>query len=757
MTIAELLHDLTDVEFFFAFIARSRAMWLSSFAMYGDPDAPRYAAVWVPRALVIPGQSSQTLALGLGPAAAMNPAAATPGFVPRLIAATGTKTRLRFSFVLQKGNAATFGNPMVQLNLDPNALNPHQAGNGAVPKVPSSVAIYNTDSWTQVKAAAILTNWVDSNGHMVGYRPWATTLTRYGGAAPGGDPFVVWEGALDHDVMRSGFVRPEVSTPIYGDLTDETPPQFFTLWRGDCYEQWPADLTDSFDMGVRCLGPLQSNEIDDYVELMKTVGPGYTPLAIGASTVNTYGNFEQPLFAITFRPIAQSVPLPRRLVILSGGTKYPSSQKVSSSDPIVEPTTPRFVSPTLPPITTLSGVWSPTDPNFAALDTSIVNHLSGDGIHGAQWAAAKNDNLVAARAYTWAEEGYPVLTPRTPMAIDSISKSLVGMAIVHFFAPNGDTSLLKKSIFSPELLDIQVHPANLANATATTLDRCLYFQTGFSDLLDHIQYYPLIAALADPPSMPPPLPGSQSTFFGAYPQSLYTHSPPATYAYEGGAARLMSELLSLKVSPVALPPARAHFETAMAFWWWGNQTDPRTFILPATRNECLQRGLPPMHGSAPIVKVGFGDGEGPHVPFAYWRFGAYSQGSGGWAMSATTLVRLYNALAPSRTTGPSLTTAELAVLVAPDSTGRGRHVGLSTRTEDVTNIQLTQVMYGGGWLGSSSFAQFEFRSDFALHDTWAFATMTNQDAFGSLDLATFYANIRALDLANLPPVDYDGV
>ncbi|MFO0616875.1 MAG: serine hydrolase [Polyangiaceae bacterium] len=743
---------MTSLEFAGSFVNRSDTMWLSSFTMYGPPAAPRYTGIWVP----YPGGKKvapQSLALSLTAAEAKVVSKTFPGNHPMLIGATGGESDARFSIVLVKANPADLGYPKVFVgeslghataDIPPNlVLGPPQAKQ---PTVVSSVAAYNDGGslGSGATLATIKTFWPSGKPGVLkgGYRPWNLTLFDTIAFDPLTKNESMWEVAQDHKTMRSGWARPEVAIPInFGS-------KHLTLWRTDTYAAFPADMAAPFDMGIRVVSPIFS-ELDVCDAITAKWAEGFVPLSIGA-TQSIKGNGSQSAtFAIAFRPINQRRPLPKRLVILRAGATIARPLRVTSDDQIVNVFTPHFVSPTLPPIAPPSGPfepvigkWSPSDPVYASLDNIFVTHLREEAIHCAQWAAAKNDNPFAGSAYTWAEEGYPLVTPHSPMPIASCAKALTGLAVVHHFAPNGNTKKLKKSIF--QLLNVNVQPMNQLAAAGTTLDDCLYMTTGFDKSLDGNEA--LAAKWAQPTGQGhlPALPGDQTKFFQNYPQSIWVAQPPgAPWNYDGMGTRLMSELLGMH-----LAGGTTMYEKAMLDWWQLNSK--QAFSRPETVAGCLAVS-PPQHDSRPnVTTLYLKNGMAVPGPSCYAGNGnGWGQGSGGWNMSAMTVCRILMAMSPYRISGPKILPAEVQLLAEEaDHPGNGRHIIVSN------GAVKTQFSFGGAWAGSASGFTYEFDTGMPPGSpTWAVAAMSNQVPYSSI--GAILSKIQSMNPSLLPAFTYD--
>ena len=104
---------------------------------------------------------------------------------------------------------------------------------------------------------------------------------------------------------------------------------------------------------------------------------------------------------------------------------YPFSVQAGGSSPnahfavlFAQSTTP------LPRFFTASGPRT-----VVAIDEAVRNYMKADGIHGATLGIAENKRLLYAKAYTWAEEGYPLTNTNTTFRVASCSKAITSIAI----------------------------------------------------------------------------------------------------------------------------------------------------------------------------------------------------------------------------------------------------------------------------------------------------------------------------------------
>lgn len=68
-------------------------------------------------------------------------------------------------------------------------------------------------------------------------------------------------------------------------------------------------------------------------------------------------------------------------------------------------------------------------PELAAFDDAMKNHMQREGIRAGVLAISKNGVLKFARAYTWAEPGYPATQPSSLFRLASVSKMFTSAAI----------------------------------------------------------------------------------------------------------------------------------------------------------------------------------------------------------------------------------------------------------------------------------------------------------------------------------------
>jgi hypothetical protein len=79
-------------------------------------------------------------------------------------------------------------------------------------------------------------------------------------------------------------------------------------------------------------------------------------------------------------------------------------------------------------------------PSLSAFDDLMYTYVRNNGIRAGSMAVAREGRLVYARAYTWAEEGYPITQPTSLFRIASCNKPLTSIAI-HQLIEKGHLSL----------------------------------------------------------------------------------------------------------------------------------------------------------------------------------------------------------------------------------------------------------------------------------------------------------------------------
>ncbi len=66
---------------------------------------------------------------------------------------------------------------------------------------------------------------------------------------------------------------------------------------------------------------------------------------------------------------------------------------------------------------------------FATIEQKFMDHMQARNVRAASVAIAKDGRLVFARAYTWAEPGYPVTEPTTVFRLASVTKPITAIAM----------------------------------------------------------------------------------------------------------------------------------------------------------------------------------------------------------------------------------------------------------------------------------------------------------------------------------------
>jgi CubicO group peptidase (beta-lactamase class C family) len=124
----------------------------------------------------------------------------------------------------------------------------------------------------------------------------------------------------------------------------------------------------------------------------------------------------------------------------------------------------------------------PLVPALAAVDTAITTYLRDTGTRAASVAITRDDRLVYARAFTWAEPSYPVTTPASVFRIASMSKPITALAIFRLIETGAfglDDAVIPQLGLSPP-------PGQALHAAAATITvrQLLAHTSGLGDLPD---------------------------------------------------------------------------------------------------------------------------------------------------------------------------------------------------------------------------------------------------------------------------------
>ncbi len=129
------------------------------------------------------------------------------------------------------------------------------------------------------------------------------------------------------------------------------------------------------------------------------------------------------------------------------------------------------------PIARQMTVTGPTPPHLTAtetakLDTAMKSFMQTHGVRASQFSFSRFGKMIYSRAFTWAEPGYPITQPDSPMRLASNSKAFAAAAIYKLSL--ADPTLLGKKAFAflgitAKALDTQIVDPRINDITVQHL------------------------------------------------------------------------------------------------------------------------------------------------------------------------------------------------------------------------------------------------------------------------------------------------
>ena len=114
----------------------------------------------------------------------------------------------------------------------------------------------------------------------------------------------------------------------------------------------------------------------------------------------------------------------------------------------------------------------------AAIDNVMATYMTTENLRGAALAIARGGRLVYAKGYTFAEPGYPDLTPQTPLRQASVSKTFTGVAMMRLLQDMPSITLDTKVQSLMHLKQPDGHPPADARWADITLRHLLESDSG---------------------------------------------------------------------------------------------------------------------------------------------------------------------------------------------------------------------------------------------------------------------------------------
>lgn len=466
-----------------AYVARAeKKFYLRSVAMYGDPDDPRFASIFLP----IP-QGGSLLAnrvvsanLAIADIAGEVLTRRAEGYLPLLITATSSVSAFRYTMVFEHVLAA--GGAYVERIVrsigtwDDFAADDENGGTDA-----PYFGFADQNNYNLLSLDAFTIGSPPTIAYCGVFSP--TVRTTKNGEVAGVDPRQNWNAQMQGDVgdlpfhldprydaARRGWARIEAFAYSAPNGAANTR-QLVAVWRSDSYLPWPDLYTepDNFEGGTVPRGPLGPSAVSQTVSEMKA--SGYWPVHVNAS-----GSASDLRFFLVFAPAQMHGPLPRRFrVVRSTPTKTALTHVDNVNDTLTDvahlrplvmgrtapevldsigpfasgPPAARQSSPggrggpgpsgpsqTNQPFPATSSAYG-LDPGYLELDRFMHDQMRARDVRMGQLAIARNGALKFAHAYTYAEEGYPLCQLSHLIRLGSVSKPLTAMAVVRGFAKEG--------------------------------------------------------------------------------------------------------------------------------------------------------------------------------------------------------------------------------------------------------------------------------------------------------------------------------
>ncbi len=631
--------------------ARARGERLVSLCSYGDGADPRHATVWAASAGpeqrfvhdVEGGRVTSVLARHAG-----------EGYHPALVGMTGTPERPVLALVLERGEGDA---PPSRL------MTPRPFREGAGAFFLARAAGEGLDDGGYLRSVAVVGAPQDARGaglHVAAvWAPqpavriaWAVHLD----AVDAGD--ARWRRRWETRTLET-VARPVLAIPV---ASGEGARWVLSLWHDRFLDPWPTP--DPFAHATRfaaderlgsaaladAIGRRRADEDRRVIALAAGEGPDGTR------------------FLALYGAPGREAHLERRFMVVAPGGEGPAHVAADEA----------FRSGEAPP---------PVHP----LDGWAHQHMRESGARHGQIVVVRGRRLAFARAYTFAEAGYPVARLDDAMRLGSISKALTAAALLAAIDRRGLADGLDTRVIGEDLLGFAAGegPPRLGAVTLRHLlthDAGLRTFTGVRpDEPDNPLSEQRLGALLGEGGAPA-RPGWLSRgLHELHDDGAFTRPPGGADAsrldYSNEGFILLGEVLAHLVE--GSTDAYEAAVTRALLGPAGVDVGERGCLLGAGRRRARARNEAPAHPASPTWarKRFAGDDldEGPLVPAPYADNGPFLGGAAGWCVPLVWLARVLAALGP-RADGSSLWQrrhAELAATpAAPGSrTGHGVHLG----------------------------------------------------------------------------------
>ncbi len=625
--------------------ARAGGERLVSICSYGDASAPRHATVWAagsgPEQRFEPdveaGRATEVLARH-----------AREGFHPALVGMAGTADRPLIALVLERagpgGPVATFVPPQSFRD---------ERGTFFVARLTKE----STGGAGFLGSIAAVGVPLDSRGAglMVAgvWAPQPPVRTAWAVHLDALDTMeVAWRDRWEPRTLET-VARPVMAIPI---VSSRGARWVLSLWHDRILEPWPTP--DPFARAPRFVADevLGATALAEAVA-SRRVREDRRVIALGAG-----GGSEGTRFVALYGSLGTEVMLDRRFVAIAPGDAVePSVALDKSARSAIEPTA-----------------------GDHPLDRWVLQHMRETGARHGQLVVVRGRRLAFARAYTYAEAGYPVARLDDAMRLGSVSKALTAAALLVVVERMSVGQGVDARVVGSELLDFAEGegPPSLA---AVTLRHLLTHHAGlrtFADLLPDQPENPLcerrLGALLGhegAPARPGWLSRGLRRLHG---DEVFGRTPGgdqgAALDYSNEGFILLGEILARLEQGAEDAYGAAVERTLLAPA--GVDPGERGCLLAAGRRRALFRREAPAHPASPTwAHKRFVDDElddGPLVVAPYVDNGPYLGGAAGWCVPLVWLARVLATLGP-RNDGSSLWQRRHAELAARPTAPGSRH------------------------------------------------------------------------------------
>jgi len=464
--------------------------------------------------------------------------------------------------------------------------------------------------------------------------------------------------ADQHAATLQGWSRGHHAVPTHKNKSGKR--QVLVHYRDDTFAKWPGNMKDPFDGGTPIEGPIKPSQLPS--RLSAAEARGQWPIQIGAN-----GSGSDVRFCVTWAKEGRVYPNQRHDVVVDGVGR--EQKRVLQQTNTV--TGFSVGSSSSSPVVTQGGAGGgpPADPvaakiasHLAQIDKLIFDTMHNSGSHAAQVVIAKDSRLKLVRSYTFGEWGYPVTNAHHLFRMGSIAKMLCAMRAVAF----DDANWLKSSIaehftsLHPDTPDDRAQ--KFQNTRVIDL---LRFQSGWQPdrgdpkylyATDVFEKRALRSDENDGVRRLPLKPGDFGLFVKGSKLDFVQHNPRTIESYNNYEYWAAGELVSLRHYPTFY----GRYVGAMHEFWGGGDAAGIGQLAPsllASRRDSLDAGEV-VTRTVPAFKRATltGDNDFPQADggVANWVAGAYRHGRdaeaaagyGYFTMSAVMLARIMQGMHP---------------------------------------------------------------------------------------------------------------